>query len=138
MIIDKENLLSYKQAITATANSDNVLDLGPNMWTGYSGSDCEIPMFLAVDEAFTAAGAATLTITLQSSNDVAFGSGVVTHYTSIAISKASLATVLKQPLGIALPPDVQRYVRATYTVATGPFTAGKLTFGVTASRQVNN
>lgn len=138
MLIDKENLLSYQQVITATANSDNVLDLGPAMWTGYAGNDCEIPLFMHVVEAFTAVGAATLTISLQSSSDVAFGSDVVTHWVTPAIPKASLAQPQKMPLGLSIPADVKRYVRAVYTVATGPFTAGKLTFGTTMGRQINN
>ena len=46
-------------------------------------------------------------------------------------------TAKKMPKGIGLPPDVQRYVKATYTVSTGPFTAGKITLGVVAS-QMNN
>lgn len=137
MIIDKQNLLSYKQAVTVTANSESVIDLGPPMWTGYAGSDKEIPMFMHCDEAFLAAGAATLTITIVSATDEAISANVKTHYTSIAIPKADLAQPKVMPLNINLPPDVQRYVRATYTVATGPFTAGKITLGVTAGRQIN-
>lgn len=137
MLIDKENLLSYQQAITATANSTNVIDLGPPTWTGFSGDTKGIPMFMNVDEPFLAAGAATLTITIQSSPVEDFSADVVTHYNSGAIAKADLITAKKWPLNLELPADVQRYVRAVYTVATGPFTAGKLTLGVTAARQQN-
>lgn len=137
MLIDKENLLSYKQEITVTANSTSTIDLGPNHWAGASGNDREIPLFLHVDEAFTADGAATLSITIQSSNVENFGSGVKTHELVGPIGKADLAQPKRMPLSLAIPPDVLRYVRAAYTVATGPFTAGKLTLGVTASRQTN-
>lgn len=137
MIIDKENLFSYKQAITTTANSTNVIDLGPNHWAGASGSDKNIPLFMAIDEGFTASGAGTLTIEIESSNDEAFGSGVKSHLITPAIGKAALQPALKQQLNLSLPPDVQRYVRAKYTVGTGPMTAGKITLGVTASRQTN-
>lgn len=137
MLIDKENLLSYKQAITDTAVSTNAIDLGPNMWAATSGNDREIPLFMHVDEAFLAAGAATLSITIQSSNVENFGSGVKTHELVGPIGKADLAQTKRMPLSLAIPPDALRYVRASYTVATGPFTAGKLTLGTTASRQTN-
>lgn len=136
MLIDKENLLSYKQEITTTANSTNVIDLGPNHWAGASGNDREIPLFLHVDEAFTAGGAATMTVTLQSSNAENMASPK-THSVSQTFALADLAQPKRMPLNFAIPPDTLRYVRATYTVATGPMTAGKLTFGVTTSRQTN-
>lgn len=137
MIIDKENLLSYKQAITVTADSSSVLDLGAPMWTKTSGNDRDIDMFMSVDELFTAAGAATLTIDIKTSSTEDFSADVDTVW-SKTIPKASLTTTGKQPLGIHIPPDTKRYVKAVYTVAMGPFTAGKLTIGVTASRQTNS
>jgi hypothetical protein len=137
MILDKENMLSYKQAITVTANSTNVIDLGANHWVKASGHDQPIPMMLAIDEPFTDAGSdATLRIQVQSSNAEAFGSGVRTHYDR-TLAFAEIIQTGRIDHGINLPPDVQRYVRATYTVAAGPFTAGKLSLGVVASRQTN-
>lgn len=137
MILDKENMLSYKQAITVTANSTDVIDLGPNHWAYASGNDKPIPMMLAIDEAFTDSGSdATLRIQVQSSNAEAINSGVRTHYDR-TFTFAELLQNGRLDHNINLPPDVQRYVRATYTVASGPFTAGKLTLGVTASRQTN-
>lgn len=137
MILDKENMLSYKQAITITAVSTNVIDLGPNHWAKASGNDREIPLFIDINEPFTvAAGNPTLTIEIQSSNAEAFGSGVVTHHT-LTLALADLITTKRLPLNLALPADVLRYVRANYTVASGPFTAGQLSIGVTASRQTN-
>lgn len=137
MIIDKQNLMSYQQAITTTANSADIIDLGPPLHTGSAGNDREIPIFMHCDEAFTAAGAATLTIAIQSAKDAAFTQNVVTHITTSAIPKTALAQPQRMPVNLDLPPDVQRYVRAVYTVGTGPFTAGKITLGVTAGRQLN-
>ena len=137
MLIDKENLLSLQQAITASANSTNTIDLGPNMWSGHSGSDEEIPIFATITESFAAAGAATLEIIIESSNDVAFGSGVVQHNRSKAYAIAELAVLGRLGHSMSIPPDVKRYLRARYVVTTGPFTAGKITLGVTASRQTN-
>jgi hypothetical protein len=137
MLIDKENLLSYQQAITVTADSTNIIDLGPHHWGGAAGDDKEIPMFMNVDETFTAAGAGTLTIEIRSSPVSNFASGVKTHLITDAIAKGNLEIGDKQRQSLSLPADVQRYVKAVYTVGTGPFTAGKLTLGVTASRQTN-
>lgn len=137
MLLDKENLLSYKQAITVTADSTHVIDLGPNHHMGYSGHDKPLPMMLAIDEAFTDVGSdATLTVAIKSSNAEAFGSGVYTHYTR-TFAFAEILQTGRMDLGLALPPDVRRYVKATYTVASGPFTAGKLTLGLVASQQIN-
>jgi len=137
MLIDKENLLSYQQAITVTADSTNVIDLGPHHWAGAAGNDREIPLFMSVDETFTASGSATLTIEIRSSPVVNFASGVKTHVITDAIPKASLAAGSRQRQSLSLPADVQRYVKAVYTVGTGPMLTGKLTLGVTASRQTN-
>lgn len=135
-ILDMQNMLSYKQAITASAVSTNVIDLGPNMWSKASGNDTPIPLALFVEETFAAAGAATLKVEIQSSNDKTFGTGVTTHQ-SIDLAKADLATAKKLPKSLVIPVDVKRYLRANYTVGTGPFTAGKLTLGVTASHFTN-
>lgn len=137
MLLDRQNLWSYQQAITVSAPSTDIVDLGPNHWAGASGDDRDIDVMIAVDQVFAAAGAATLQVDVQSSNDSAFGSGVKTHYSRV-FQKAELIQSGKLDLGIDLPPDVLRYVRANYTVGTGPFTAGKLTMGVTASRQTNS
>ena len=103
MLIDKENLLSYKQAITVTANSTNVIDLGPNHHMGYSGHDKPLPMLLAIDEAFVDSGSdATLQIQVQSSNAEAFGSGVQTHYDR-TFAFAEILQTGRMDLGLALP-----------------------------------
>ena len=137
MLLDRENLLSYKKAITVTANSTDIIDLGPNHHMGYSGHDVPLPMMLAIDEPFTDVGSdATLRVQIQSSNAEAFGSGVITHHDR-TFAFAEILQTGRMDLGLSLPPDVRRYVRAVYTVAAGPFTAGKLTLGLVASQQIN-
>ena len=137
MILDKENMLSYQQAITVTANSQNVIDLGPHAWWKAAGNDQPIPMILAIDEPFADVSSdATLRVQVQSSTAEAIDANVRTHYDR-TFTFAELIQSHRLDHGINLPPDVQRYVRATYTVASGPFTAGKLTLGVAASRQTN-
>jgi hypothetical protein len=120
MLLDKECLLSDAQAITVTANSTNVYDcrvddadvgLGEELWVEF-----------VVTEAFTAAGAATLTVSIETSND---NSSYTAVGTTAAIGKATL--VVGYRFSLAVPPAGDQYYRAVYTVATGPMTAGKLT-----------
>ncbi len=136
MILDRQNLFSLNQAITATAVSTDVIDLGPEMWAGNAGSDREIPIELTVTETFTSGGATTLQIELQSSVNEAF-SAPIKHKLTDVIPKADLAVGKVLTKALAIPPDVKRYVRLNYVVATGPFAAGKITAGVTSSRQTN-
>ena len=136
MILDRQNLMSFNQAITASAVSTDVIDLGPEMWAGNAGADREIPIELVVTETFTSAGATTLQIELQFSTTEGFGT-IVKHKLTDVIPKASLVVGANLGKMLAIPPDTKRYVRLNYVVATGPFTAGKITAGVTSSRQTN-
>ena len=138
MLFDKTTLLSDQQAITATAASTNVIDLGatPSSIARDIGKGKPIPLLIQVTEQFTAAGAGTLTVALQVDSDEAFGSAK-TVWTSPAIAKATLAP------GYVIVPEYiprgtdERYMRLNYTVATGPMTAGKVVAGVTMGNQSN-
>ncbi|MDX0262431.1 hypothetical protein GOC60_14705 [Sinorhizobium meliloti] len=138
MIFDKTTLLSDAQAVTVTAVSTNVIDLGP-IATGIVrdiGKGKPIPLLIQVIEAFTAAGAATLTVSLQTDDNEAFSSAK-TVWTSPALTLADL--VAGKPI---IPEYIprgtnERYMRLNYAVATGPMTAGKITAGVTLGNQSN-
>lgn len=136
MIFDKQSLLSNAQAITVTAASTNVIDLGP-IATGITrdiGKGTDIPLLIQVVEKFTAAGAATLTIDLQTDSVENFASPK-TVWTSGAIAVADLvAGKVVIPEAIQRGTD-ERYLRLNYTVATGPMTAGKIVAGVTMGNQ---
>jgi hypothetical protein len=115
-------------AITATAISTNVIDLrqAATPTTADEGIIGAPDMWLIVQavQAFTAAGAATLTITLESDSAVGLATTPAVHYSTAAIPKATLiagyvAVRTKLPSG-----DYQRYIGLRYTVATGPMTAG--------------
>lgn len=125
-------------AITVTAISTNVIDLrsaGGSISVGQGGPALEDEgvsgsVFLNVqvtDNAFAAAGAATLTITLESDTVAGLSSTPVVHYSTPAIPKAAL--VIGFVAVRIMPPaaDYQRFVGLRYTVATGPFTAGNIT-----------
>ena len=131
MILDKQNLFSDDQAITVTANSTNVIDLG----AADKGPGTPLEIYIQATEAFTAAGAATLTVSLTT-DDNASMSSATTLYTSAAIGKADLVAGYVVPIR-ALPTGAEQYLRLTYTVATGPMTAGKITAGIVLDRQEN-
>lgn len=150
MIFDQTLLLSKAQAITATAVSTNVIDLlaagkAPRHSLALKrnlGIGNPIPFLIQVIEDFTAAGAATLTVTLETDDNEAFSSATVI-WSSGAISLANLkagqnlGVVNYLPKGVNDKGLVERYFRLNYTVATGPMTAGKIQAGVVASVQTN-
>lgn len=120
MIIEN-NMLSAAQAVTASIASANVYDLGK------SGLRVGNPLFICsrVHTSVEASGDATVTIAVQTSDDVSFSEGVTTLYTTSAIGKAALTAdshVFMLDIGAM---KLKRYVRGYYTVATGPLTAGK-------------
>ncbi len=115
MIFDKENLFSDKQAVSATAVSTNVVDLGP----GDAGAG-ERPYLTVNATGFTAG---TLTVELQSA-DVA----AMTNAKTVATFPVDAATLKKggQIVAAKLPKGMLRYARLNYVPATasGTITAG--------------
>lgn len=132
MILDKDNLFSDEQALTATAASENVIDLGD---ARDMGNGEPIELLVVVNETFdSAADGATLTIAVQTDDVEGFGSPT-TVQESVTIAEADLAAgeqVFKVKLASA---DYQRYLRLNYTVGTEDFTAGSLTAGLILDRQ---
>jgi hypothetical protein len=131
MILDDQNTLSDLQAVTATAISANVIDLGPlggiptaNL-TRDIGTGNDLYFYCVVTTTFTAGGAATLTLTIESDDNVGLASPTV-HFTSAVHAVASLVAGF-EIAKVELPPALyQRYLGARYTIATGPMTAGNL------------
>lgn len=130
MIIDKALQVSNEQAVTTTAASTDVIDLGqanPNL-----GLNDHTSLAITVDTAVTADGAATVTFSLQDSADNSSFADVVA---TAAIAKATL--VAGAQIVLPMPTKLRRYVRAYYTVATGPLTAGKFSAQVVTGIQQN-
>lgn len=130
MIIDKALQVSNEQAVTVTAASTDVIDFGqvnPN-----SGLNQNTTLAITVDEAAAAAGAATVTFSIQDSADNSTFADVAV---TAAIGKASLTA--GQQVLIPMPAKHRRYVRVYYTVATGPLTAGKFSAQVVVGVQQN-
>ncbi len=143
MILDQENTLSDQQALTATAISTNVIDLGPlggfptaNTFRDIGASDDALWLYVLVMTALASAGhAATLTVTLESDDNTSLPSAT-THWTSGAIAEASLVAgyeVVKAPIP---PGQYQRYLGVRYTVGTENFTSGKVSAFIATCVQI--
>jgi hypothetical protein len=118
-------LLSDGQAVTATANSTNIVDTGAARDPGAGES---LTFVVEVTTAVTASGGATVTFTLESATEPTFASP--TQLFSTGPVAKTVLTLGAKPVVAAVPPGAQRYLRVVYTVATGPLTAGAFTAGL--------
>lgn len=132
MITDALLQLSNAQAVTASAVSTNTLDLGTARDVG--AGEC-MYLVITVDEAATAAGAATVNFQVISSASAALSSPTILAQTD-ALAKTEL-TLGRRPIVLEIPramllaaPLTQRYLGVQYTVGTGPLTAGKFTANI--------
>lgn len=141
MIMDRTLLFSDGQAITATAASTNVVDLGAT-GTVYGaanpivrdiGNGTQADLHCGVTQSFN--NLTSLTISIETDDNAAFSSAT-TVFTSPAYTLAQMATGAKQLLPTSIPVGVnERYMRLKYTVAGTAPTLGKITAGVVAGRQ---
>ena len=119
MIQDMLLELADAQVVTVTAPSTNVVD---QRAAGQAiGKECWLE--IRVDTTATAAGAATVVFALETDSAVGFGTK-----TTLAQSEAiGKATLLGDTIAwrIRVPSGAKQYLRAYFTVATGPLTAGK-------------
>ncbi|EPV3678259.1 TPA: hypothetical protein QIC06_004536 [Enterobacter kobei] len=126
MYIDKQAEFSDNQAVTATAISTNVMDLNTafNYNPGVDiGTGEDVYLVVQVDAAATAAGAATVQVTLESSAAAGLTSSTV-HFTSANYALTDM-TAGKTLFAVKLPSGTYlRYLGVRYTVGTGPLTAG--------------
>ena len=128
------------QAVTATANSTNVVDLSLARDVGEGKS---LYVQFTVGTAFTAAGSATLTPTVVVSaadtltTPTTIGTGgtiavasLIAGFTFVVQLNPQLfgSTTTVSSLGL-------RYLGAIYTVATGPMTAGTITADIVTEIQ---
>jgi hypothetical protein len=135
MILDKNLILSELQAVTATAISANVIDLGINGIVPYEaaaaamnlGAGNEIPFLLMVNEDFAAL--TSLTVTIETSAAAALTSPTVL-YTSGAIPLATLKAGYKLPIRWMPDAPLLRYLGIRYTVTGTNASAGKVSAAV--------
>lgn len=112
---DETLFYSKEQAVTATANSTNVLDLG--------GGDLVHGLYLVLQVGTAFAGLTKLVATLETADDAAF-SAAETVMTLPDYSAESL-TENKVLCKVCLPVGMKKYSRIKYTV-TGTGTAGTM------------
>ena len=126
MILDEQSLFSDNQAITATCNSENILDLG-NREVSF-GTPVEV--FIQVTEDFDKL--TSLTIKVQSSADEAFSSAVSLIEQTILLAdlKAGAVSTIK-----FLPKGNLGYMRLNYTVTGTAPTQGAILAGIVDGNQ---
>lgn len=134
MILDKQNLFSEDQAVTVTANSTNIIDLGNDDSAVQALNEKgELELFVQVTTAF--ANATSMSVTLTSDDSSTFASET-TVLASAAVAEASLVAGYQFKLG-KLPRINEQYIRLTYTVV-GTHNAGAVTAGLILDRQTAN
>lgn len=126
MIVDKFTLFSDKQALTGTADSESILDLGAIDSSEPTATRKDNPIVCEVNEDF--AGGTDLTITLVTDDDSSFPSGSIL-YTSPTVATADLKAGYKFNIPHLPDTGVERYLKLVYTI-TGTMTAGTITSGL--------
>lgn len=127
MFLDKENLFSDAQAVTATAASDNSIDLGAVRDIG-TGEDLYI--FVSVDVSMTDSGSdSTLAVALEGDSTSTFTPDATeTLFTFPALTAAG--TVYYKKLSPGSGPLAYQYIQLKYTPANGNLSTGSFTAGI--------
>ncbi|MEL6280014.1 MAG: Bbp16 family capsid cement protein [Pseudomonadota bacterium] len=131
--VSAQEVLSDGQEVSVTALSTNVIDLFATPATIHNQGAAlrnlilggTVPLTLAVGTAVTAAGAATVTVTIESDSVATIDASPTVHWSSGAVGKAALVAGYNFSIDHLPPGDYERYLAVRYTVATGPLTAGK-------------
>jgi hypothetical protein len=121
-ILDRLNLFSNDQAITASTASTDVVDLGSVRDVGAGETST---VLVLVTEAFN--NLTDLTVAMQTSTTENFASPV--QLTAATLPLASLTAGTRFPI-TTVPRGVLRYVRLYYTVTGTAPTTGRITAGL--------
>ena len=142
MILSAEQLFSDDQAVTATAVSTNVIDLGvPGTPYGAVaplnqdvGKGAPVPVLIQVTEDFATLTSLTITLEVDSTADLATAPVVVdTQTIAVADLLAGKQTFMQYlPNGLD-----KRYMGVRYTVTGSAATAGQITAGISMGNQTN-
>jgi hypothetical protein len=139
MIFSINQLFSDDQAITATADSTNVIDLGlagtPFGATASLNQDIgkgnPISILIQVTEAFN--NATSVGFTLSTGATTSLGTSIITEtvlLASLVVGKQFVVQVLPNQI-------VEQYLGVQYTVTGAAPTTGKITAGITMGNQTN-
>lgn len=140
MILDSTNLFSDAQAITATAASTNIIDLGATgrVVGGSSnlvrdiGAGKPVPIRIQVVEAFN--NLTTLTVALQVDDNSAFSSAKTVETVAVPLADLGLGAFVNEIYYVPRGTD-ERYARLNYTVTGTAPTLGKITAAFVAGHQ---
>jgi hypothetical protein len=145
MIVDDTLVLSDHQAITATARSTDIIDLGATGTAfGHAaalardvGKAISIPLFISITETFN--NLTSLTVQIEVDDDPAFGSPrIVAAGPAITLAGGGLASGQVVQFPAELPEGTnERFLGLRYTVAGAAPTTGKVFAGIVAGRQTN-
>lgn len=127
MYVDYETLMSDDQAITATAASTNLIDLGADVDIG-KGEPVNI--LVQVTEAFN--NLTSLAIALQTDDNTGFSSATTLYTETLALAALVVGARIRMQ---HMPADNERYLRMNYTVTGTAPTTGQVTAGVVGDIQ---
>lgn len=127
MYLDAKNEFSDAQAVTSTAISSNVIDLGATNTLKDIGTGQDVYLVVSTQTAATDSGSdATLTVTLESDSTANLATSATVHFSTGALAFAAFSPAGTVLAAVKLPAgNYERYVGVRYTVASGPLTAGK-------------
>jgi len=128
MYMDKQQMFSEDQAVTASAASTNVIDLG-----SADAGRSSLEVFARVSEAFN--NLTSLGVKLQTATDATFTTPVDLPAQETDLLAA--LTLNKEILKAKMPQGCLRYVRLYFTVTGTAPTTGKITAGIILDRQAN-
>ena len=127
MYLDAKNEFSDAQAVTSTAISTNVIDLGATNTLKDVGVGEDVWLVVLTQTAATDSGSdATLTVTLESDSTANLATSATVHYSTGALAFAAFSPAGTVLAAVRLPSgSYERYLGVRYTVASGPLTDGK-------------
>ncbi len=127
MIMDSLLEFSDAQAVTSTAISENVADLGPVTDNTLRDIGTGEDVYLVITTAVTCTDAgsdSTVDFSLESDSVVGLSSSTV-HFSTGALARARYSEAGTVVLAMRLPAgDYERYLGVRYTVAGGNLSAG--------------
>jgi hypothetical protein len=126
MYLDAQTTFSDAQAVTSTAISTNVIDLGATPTLRDLGAGEPVYLVVLTDAAATDSGSdATLTVTLESDSTENLATSATVHLSTGALAFAAFspdkAVLYAGPIPTG---SYERYLGVRFTVASGPLTGG--------------
>lgn len=134
MIFDMQTLFSDAQAITATAVSTNVVQIGHAVNApGDAGAGGAIPMLIQVVEDFNTL--TSLDVAVQVDSTEGFGSPKTVMTVNVLLADLVAGKQIA-PQYVPQGAD-EAFMRLNFTVVGTPPTTGKITAGITYGNQTN-